>query len=80
MTRRAGPVSPSLDQPLRLAVAARIAFGDESYAAALRTEARKGRLAIERIAGKDFVTLRAIEEMRAPTANAIAVHIVSLLT
>lgn len=32
---------------------------------ALRTEARKGRLVIERIAGKDFVTRRAINEMRA---------------
>lgn len=31
---------------------------------ALRTEARRGRLVIERIAGKDFVTLEAIEEMR----------------
>lgn len=31
----------------------------------LRTEARKGRLVTERIAGKDFVTRRAIDEMRA---------------
>lgn len=33
-------------------------------AAGLRREAQRGRLVIERIAGKDFVTLAAIKEMR----------------
>ncbi len=52
-------------QPLRLDVAASLAFPDGSIGASgLRREARKGRLAVERIAGKDYTTLRAIEEMR----------------
>jgi hypothetical protein len=34
-------------------------------ASGLRREAEKGRLAIERVAGKDYTTLAAIEEMRA---------------
>ena len=52
-------------QPLRLDVAAALAFPDGSMGASgLRREAEKGRLAIERIAGKDYTTLRAIEEMR----------------
>jgi hypothetical protein len=54
------------DTPLRLEVAAKLAFpGGGISAASLRTEARRGRLAIERIAGKDFTTLRAIQQMRA---------------
>ena len=54
------------DQPLRLAVAAALAFPDGSMTASgLRREASRGRLAIERIAGKDYTTLRNIEEMRA---------------
>jgi hypothetical protein len=53
------------DQPLRLAVAAALAFPDGSMTSSgLRREAARGRLAIERIAGKDFTTLRAINEMR----------------
>ena len=53
------------DQPLRLAVAAALAFPDGSMTASgLRREAARGRLAIERIAGKDFTTLRAINQMR----------------
>ena len=55
-----------MDVPLRLAAALALAFPRGGMTiAGLRTEARAGRLAIERIAGKDFTTLRAIEEMRA---------------
>ena len=48
------------DQPLRLAVAAALAFPDGSMTASgLRRESTRGRLVIERIAGKDYTTLRA---------------------
>src|SRR5262245_16040465 len=51
--------------PLRLAVAATLVYPDGSMTAGgLRREARRGRLAIERTAGKDYTTLAAIEEMR----------------
>ena len=51
--------------PLRLSVAARLAFPDGSMSASsLRKEAAKGLLTIARIAGKDFVTLAAIQSMR----------------
>jgi hypothetical protein len=54
-----------LDCPLRLAVAAKVAFPDGSMTASgLRREADRGRLVIERIAGKDYTTLNAIAEMR----------------
>src|SRR6516165_3016253 len=53
------------DRPLRLAVAAKVAFPDGSMSASgLRREARRGRLVIERIAGKDYTTLACIERMR----------------
>src|SRR5262249_36420325 len=53
------------DTPLRLADAVRLAFPlGGMTVSGLRQEARKGRLAIEVIAGKQFTTLRAIEEMR----------------
>jgi len=53
------------DQPLRLAVAAALAFPDGSMTASgLRREAARGRLAIERIASKDYTTLANIERMR----------------
>jgi|SRR5580658_4349121 hypothetical protein len=53
------------DAPLRLSRAAEIAFPDGGMTASgLRREASKGRLTIERIAGKDFTTLEAIDEMR----------------
>lgn len=53
------------DAPLRLSVAAKIAFPDGSMTVSgLRREAGRGRLRIERIAGKDFTTLSAIDEMR----------------
>src|SRR5580704_6815309 len=56
-------VSP--DAPLRLAAAASLAFPDGSMTASgLRREAARGRLGIERIAGKDFTTLANIKRMR----------------
>lgn len=56
---------PDPDQPLRLQVAAEIAFPDGGVSASsLRREAERGNLEIERIAGKDFTTLAAIERMR----------------
>jgi hypothetical protein len=49
--------------PLRLAVAAALAYPDGSMTASgLRREAARGRLAIERTAGKDYTMLAAIEE------------------
>jgi hypothetical protein len=54
------------DTPLRLNIAAALAYPDGSMTASgLRREATKGRLAIERVAGKDYTTLAAIEDMRA---------------
>jgi hypothetical protein len=53
------------ETPLRLAVAAEVAFpGGGMTASGLRKEAGRGRLVIERIAGKDYTTLAAIAEMR----------------
>jgi hypothetical protein len=53
------------DTPLRLSVAAAFAYPDGSVSASsLRREAARGRLVIERIAGKDFTTLKNIERMR----------------
>jgi hypothetical protein len=53
------------ETPLRLKVAAAIAYPDGSMTASgLRKEAARGRLVIERTAGKDYTTLQAIEEMR----------------
>jgi hypothetical protein len=46
-------------------VAASIAFPDGTLTAGgLRKEARRGKLKIERIAGKDYTTLASIEAMR----------------
>jgi hypothetical protein len=54
------------DTPLRLAVAAALAYPDGSMTASgLRREAARGRLVIERTAGKDYTTLAGIEKMRA---------------
>lgn len=51
--------------PLRLQTAAKVAFPDGSMSASgLRREAARGRLVIERIAGKDFTTLANIQKMR----------------
>src|SRR6266699_2842510 len=53
------------ETPLRLEIAAVIAFPDGSMTASgLRREGARGRLVIERIAGKDFTTLANIERMR----------------
>jgi len=53
------------DAPLRLAVAAKLAFPDGSMTVSgLRREAARGRLRMERIAGKDFTTLNCIQKMR----------------
>ena len=64
------PILPPLDlvtpdTPLRLDLAARLAFPDGSLSGtSLRREAAAGRLQVERIAGKLFTTLQAITEMR----------------
>jgi hypothetical protein len=51
--------------PLRLDVAAALEFPDGSMTAAgLRREAGRGRLVVERIAGKDYTTLGAINRLR----------------
>ena len=51
--------------PLRLDVAAALAYPDGSMTSSgLRNESRKGRLVIERTAGRDYTTLAAIEKMR----------------
>jgi hypothetical protein len=53
------------DTPLRLKVAAAIAFPDGGMTASgLRREAKRGRLVIERVAGKDYTTLNHIKRMR----------------
>jgi hypothetical protein len=53
------------DTPLRLAVAAALAYPDGSMSASgLRREAARGRLVIERTAGKDYTTLAEIDRMR----------------
>src|SRR3954471_5847813 len=51
--------------PLRLSVVAALAFPDGSMTASgLRREGARGRLVIERVAGKDYTTLANIERMR----------------
>jgi len=58
-------VGPDPNSPLRLGVAAKMAFPDGSMTASgLRREISRGRLTVERIAGKDYTTLRNIEQMR----------------
>ena len=53
------------DTPLRLNIAAALAYPDGSMTAnGLRREAARGRLVIERTAGKDYTTLGAIRQMR----------------
>jgi hypothetical protein len=55
----------ALDAPLRLSIAATLAFPDGSMTVSgLRREAARGRLRIERIAGKDVTTLAAHKRMR----------------
>jgi hypothetical protein len=51
--------------PLRLEIAARLAFPDGSITASgLRKERNRGRLVTELIAGKEFTTLADIQRMR----------------
>lgn len=53
------------DEPLRLDIAAKIAFPDGSMTGSgFRRENSRGRLVIERIAGKDYTTLANIKRMR----------------
>jgi hypothetical protein len=53
------------DTPLRLSVAAKLAFPDGSMTASgLRREAARGRLVIECIANRHYTTIAAIERMR----------------
>jgi len=55
---RTGP-----NTPLRLEAAAALAFPDGSVSAkALQREARKGRLAVSKFAGKTYTTIRSIQE------------------
>ena len=57
--------SLELDTPLRLSVAAALAFPDGSMTTSgLRKELARGRLIVERIAGKDYTTLANINSMR----------------
>src|SRR3984893_12317958 len=59
------PEQVTPDTPLRLGIAAALAFPDGSMTAAgLRREAARGRLTIERIAGKDYSTLASIQQIR----------------
>ena len=52
------------DDPLRLDVAARLAFPDGSMSGSiLRAEAGRGRLVISRIGGRYYTTLRAVRDM-----------------
>jgi hypothetical protein len=61
--------------PLRLKKAAELAYPDGSMTASgLRGEAKKGRLVIERVAGKDYTTLGAIEEMRGKCRVRLKAH------
>ena len=64
MTNRAQPeITP--DTPLRLADAVKIAFPMGGMTVSgLRKEIRRKRLTVEVMAGKQFTTLAAIEEMR----------------
>src|SRR5690349_715012 len=68
LARSAGKSRPEtypVDCPLRLSIAAKVAFPDGSMTASgLRREAQRGRLVIERVAGKDYTTLAAIKDMR----------------
>ena len=57
--------SVARDAPIRLSTAVKLAFPDGTMTASgLRREALRGRLIIERIAGKDFTTLQNIDRMR----------------
>jgi hypothetical protein len=60
------PESVTPSDPLRLEIAAQLAFPDGSMTTSgLRNEINKGRLVAENIAGKMYTTLANIEDMRA---------------
>ena len=64
----AGVITPTT--PLRLEMAAKLAFPDGSMGVAgLRKEIERGNLLAEKIAGRIYVTLDGIEEMRVETRN-----------
>src|SRR5690242_197147 len=53
------------DAPIRLSEAARICFPDGTMTGGgLRRLAQKGKLTIERINGRDYTTIKAVQEMR----------------
>jgi hypothetical protein len=52
------------DEPLRLKDAVQIVYRGALGVSALKAEAAKGHLRIEKTANKDFVTIRAINRMR----------------
>jgi hypothetical protein len=59
------PKEVTPNTPLRLSIAAILAYPDGSMSASgLRREAAKGRLIVERTAGKDYTTLANIDRMR----------------
>ena len=60
------PAQIGLDTPLRLEQAVKLAFPFGGMTVSgLRRERDRGNICFEKIAGKDFVTLQAIKEMRA---------------
>jgi hypothetical protein len=64
-TRMTDSIDWTDETPLRLKKAAEVAFpGGGMTARGLRREAERGRLVLERIAGKDYTTLQAIADMR----------------
>lgn len=60
---RALPVEIGDDDPVPLAVAAKLFFHGQLSKSSLRTEAIKGNLEILRIANKDFVTRNGVKRM-----------------
>lgn len=66
------------DAPLRLAIAAALAFPDGSMTASgLRRENARGRLVVERIAGKDYTALADIDRMTDPLLDEVAEWLMS---
>jgi len=60
-----GKADIGLDDPVPLGLAPKLFFPAGGVTIrSLRTEISKGRLVVERIAGKDYVTKRAIKQMR----------------
>ncbi|GGE23397.1 hypothetical protein GCM10011390_48540 [Aureimonas endophytica] len=56
--------APDPDEPLTLEEACKLIFREAIKPATLRAEARRGRLVIEKIGRRHFVSRRAIQEMR----------------